>query len=52
MNPSKRVVVEFVNALGTWLEESLFRRLHKAPFSGADNLLSLGGEWCTRRTLH
>ena len=25
-------VVEFVNALGTWMEESLFNRLHKAPF--------------------
>ena len=25
-------VVEFVNALGTWVEESLLRRLHKVPF--------------------
>ena len=25
-------VVEFVNALGTWVEESLLKRLHKAPF--------------------
>ena len=24
--------VEFVNALGTWVEESLFKCLHKAPF--------------------
>ena len=48
------------------VEESLLKWLHKAPFfsimadectdvttiRGADNLLSLGGEWCTRRTLH
>ena len=25
-------VVEFVNALGTWVEESPLKRLHKAPF--------------------
>ena len=25
-------VVEFVNALGTWVEESLLKRLHKHPF--------------------
>ena len=25
-------VVEFVDALGTWVEESLLKRLHKAPF--------------------
>ena len=25
-------VVEFVNALGTWVEESLLKRFHKAPF--------------------
>ena len=25
-------VVEFVNALGTWVEESLLKGLHKAPF--------------------
>ena len=25
-------VVEFVNVLGTWVEESLLKRLHKAPF--------------------
>ena len=25
-------VVDFVNALGTWVEESLLKRLHKAPF--------------------
>ena len=29
---SKMVVVEFVNALGTWVEVSLLKRLHKAPF--------------------
>ena len=29
---SKIVVVEFVNALGTWVEESLLKRLHKSPF--------------------
>ena len=29
---SKMAVVEFVNALGTWVEESLLKRLHKAPF--------------------
>ena len=29
---SKIAVVEFVNALGTWVEESLLKRLHKAPF--------------------
>ena len=29
---SKMVVVEFVNALGTWVEESLLKQLHKAPF--------------------
>ena len=29
---SKMAVVEFVNALGTWMEESLLKRLHKAPF--------------------
>ena len=25
-------IVEFVNALGTWVEESLLKRLHKVPF--------------------
>ena len=25
-------VVELVNAFGTWVEESLLKRLHKAPF--------------------
>ena len=29
---SKMVIVEFVNALGTWVEESLLKQLHKAPF--------------------
>ena len=29
---SKMAVVEFVSALGTWGEESLLKRLHKAPF--------------------
>ena len=29
---SKMAVVEFVNALGTWMENSLLKRLHKAPF--------------------
>ena len=66
MYTSKMAVVEFVNALGTWVEESLLKRFHKAPFfsimadectditalRGADNLLLLSGEWCTRRTLH
>ena len=28
---SKMAVVEFVNALGTWVEESLLKLLHKAP---------------------
>ena len=32
MCTSKIAVVEFVNALGTWVEESLLKRLHKAPF--------------------
>ena len=29
---SKMAVVEFVNALGTWVEESLLKQLHKALF--------------------
>ena len=29
---SKMAVVEFVNALGTWVEELLLKRLQKAPF--------------------
>ncbi len=29
---SKMAVVEFVNALGTWVEESLLKRLHKTLF--------------------
>ena len=31
---SKMAVVEFVNALGTWVEESLLKQLHKSPFFG------------------
>ena len=31
MYTSKMAVVEFVNALGTWVEESLLERVHKAP---------------------
>ena len=58
-------VVEFVNALGTWVEESLLKRLHNAPFFSimADEctddtiieeltICCRGGEWCTRRTFH
>ena len=29
---SKMAVVEFVNALGTWVEESILKRLHQAPY--------------------
>ena len=29
---SKMAVVEFVNALGTWVEESLLKWFHQAPF--------------------
>ena len=29
---SKIAVVEFVHALGTWMDESLLKRIHKAPF--------------------
>ena len=32
MYHSKMAVIEFVNALGTWVEESLLKRLHNAPF--------------------
>ena len=32
MYAPKMAVVEHVNALGTWLEEFLLKRLHKAPF--------------------
>ena len=32
MYTSKKAVVEFVNALGPWLEESLLKRLHKVSF--------------------
>ena len=38
---SKMGIVEFVNALGTWVEESLLKRLHKAPF------LSIMADECT-----
>ena len=38
---SKMAVVEFVNALGTWVEESLLKRLHNAPF------LSIMADECT-----
>ena len=29
---TSKTVVEFMNVLGTWGEESLLNRLHKAPF--------------------
>ena len=29
---SKMALIEFVNAVGTWVEESLLKRLHKAFF--------------------
>ena len=29
--PQQMAVVEFVNALGTYVEESLLKQLHKAP---------------------
>ncbi len=58
---SKMAVVEFV--LGTWVEESLLKWLHKAPFfsimadectdvTNVEELicLSLGGEWCQKNT--
>ena len=32
MYASKMAVVKFVNALGTWVEEFLLKRLHMAPF--------------------
>ena len=64
MYTSKMAVVEFVNAFGTWVEESLLKWLHKAPFfsimavkctdvTTTEELTNccLGGEWCTRRTL-
>ena len=38
---SKMAVVEFVNALGTWVEESLLKWLHKTPF------FSIIGDECT-----
>ena len=31
--PKKMAVMEFVNAIRTWVEESLLKRLHKALFS-------------------
>ena len=34
-------VIEFVNALGTWVEESLLKRLHKAP------IFSIMADECT-----
>ena len=37
---SKMAVVEFVNTLGTWVEESLLERLHKAPFFLASWLMN------------
>ena len=59
---SKMAIVEFVKVFGTWVEESLLKWLHKALFFSimADECTdvttieeqSLGGEWCTRRTLH
>jgi hypothetical protein len=54
-------VVEFMEALGTWVEESLLKRLRQAScFSimadectdiaarGDVSVLSLGGRWLTR----
>ena len=43
MYTSKRAVVEIVNALGTWVEGSILKRLHKVPFykSWLMNALSL-----------
>ena len=38
---SKMAVVEVVNALGTWMEESLLKRLQKAP------ILSIMADECT-----
>ena len=32
MYTSRIVVTEFIEALGTWVEESLFKHLHQAPF--------------------
>ena len=32
MYTSKMAVAEFVNALGTWVQESPLKRIHKAPF--------------------
>ena len=65
MYTSKMAVVEFVNALRTWVEESLLKWLHNTSFFSimADEstdvttieeltMLSLGEGWCTRRTLH
>ena len=37
--------VEFVNALGTWVEESLLKRLHKSPF------FSIMADECTDVTI-
>ena len=58
-------VVEFMEALGTWIEESLLKHLHQASCFSimADECTdivtieemsvfwSLGGRWFTRRTL-
>ena len=41
MYTSKMVVVEFVNALGTWVEESLLKRLHNA------SVFSIMADECT-----
>ena len=40
MYTSKMAVAEFVNALRTWVEESLLQRLHKAPFFSASWLMN------------
>ena len=41
---SKMAVVELVNALGTWVEESLLKQLHNAPF------FSIMADECTEVT--
>ena len=38
---SKMSVVEFVNALGTWVEEALFKQLHNA------SIISIMADECT-----
>ena len=65
MYTSKMAVVEFVNAVGTWVDESPLKRLHKTPFFSiiADEctdvttieVLTICGRWverCTGRTLY